>query len=187
MQPKEEIMSEFERLEFEQAGNDLPINAETIRAFEGEIKFSLPDDFRWFLEYVGTVRSSKYVRVLPAVANPFLDEQGYLALQMIYGLNCDNRLNAAYHLLQSEIPSGFIPVAEVVADYCYLLGLTGKWKGRIYFRLHDEPSGRSGTKNIYEVADNFTDLLKRCSIDASGEQPPKQSLFRKIQRWLKKS
>jgi hypothetical protein len=156
--------------------NSPPVPEEELAAFEAEIGAELPQTYRQFL-----ARSNGgYIRGWYRFKGPTPEGRSPSAfVSDVGGLRDDPNLSlrfargcylAAPRLLQEEsenkIPAALLWIIGDPGGNGICLGLTGSYRGRVYFWIHDEPPAEDqwdGTvesaANIILLANSFTDFI----------------------------
>ena len=154
-----------------------PPSAAEVEAFEAAIGTTLPDDYRQFL-----LRSNGGRLDRCPFDGPTPDGKTWpVVISDVGGLReeADLSLRAARRCYQGSEPQIPRPLLWIMSDpggngIC--LGLTGTYRGRVYFWIHDEqpaPEEWDGevetAGNVVLLADSFTDFVAGLSPKASGE------------------
>lgn len=131
------------------------VSSEDILNFENRAKVTLPSDYREFLlNYNGGVPHKLYFTV---------SDYGDSILDELFGLEIGgvNDLYIQFTDYNGRIPEAFLPIGRDQVGNLILLGLEGKYKGRIYFWWHENESEgkKPWLKNIYSICDSFNKFL----------------------------
>ncbi len=128
------------------------ISLQDINLFQNENEVNLPQSYVEFL--------LKYNGGYPEESNfKISEEQGESLVNKFYGLgDMKSNLGKVFDLLEEEIPKEFISIANDPGGNEILIGVSGKFKGKIYFWVHDiEPENEMG--NMFILADDFDEFL----------------------------
>jgi hypothetical protein len=137
--------------------DSLPPPTETeLQQFEAQIGALLPLPYRQFLlQYNGAQPDPKDIQV-PKWGATFL--RSFYAL----GPAGSQTLRHYHQLFQDRIPKAFIPIISDAAGNVFVLGISGKYTGQIWFWYHEGESddGEKPTfRNMYKVAPHFQAFL----------------------------
>jgi hypothetical protein len=138
-----------------------PPSQDELEAFETEISATLPDDYRQFLlRSNGGSLDGRYC---------FEKEAACVIVRFVGGLQGAHSLRAArgcYQGHEVRIPLTLLWIMEDPGGNAVCLGLTGKYRGQVYFWVHDEgpdPDEWDGevetAGNIRLLADSFTEFV----------------------------
>ncbi len=124
--------------------------------FEVKIGHMLPRDYRQFLldHNGGKPTPSDFT---------INDEQGGDTLHHVYGLYNGPgyaRLEDAYATYAGRIPAVLLPIADDPGGNVICLGLTGPYRGNVYFWDHEsESDDEPGFENVVLIANSFQAFL----------------------------
>jgi hypothetical protein len=138
-----------------------PPSSGEVEAFEAEIGATLPDDFRLFLlQSAGGSLDGDY---------SFEKEGASVWVKFVGGFREPHSLREARACYQGHavrIPRALLWIMDDIGGNAVCLGLTGKYRGRVYFWDHDlEPDPDEWDHevetagNIRPLADSFTDFV----------------------------
>ena len=144
-----------------------PPSPSQVEAFEAEIGTTLPDDYRRFLlrtnggnvdwyQFEGlTPEGKSWTAVVSHVGG--LREEPDLSLRFARG---------CYQGRELQIPRALLWIMGDPGGNAICIGLTGKYRGRVYFWIHDEqpdPQEWDGevetAGNVILLANSFTDFV----------------------------
>jgi hypothetical protein len=145
----------------------LPPTRAQVEAFEAEIGTTLPDDYRRFLlRYNGgnvdwyqfeglTPEGQSWTTIISHVGG--LREEPALSLRSA---------RSCYQGRELQIPRALLWIMGDPGGNAICIGLTGKYRGRVYFWIHDEqPDPREWdgevetAGNVIFLANSFTDFM----------------------------
>lgn len=136
--------------------NSLPAPSEQeIIHFELKLGNSLPIPYRNFLLTHNGARPAFEAISVPKWGNTLLRHFIPLSSQHAYSLD--------YYLrtFNNRIPQAFIPLIPDGAGNLFLLGISGKYTGQVWFWYHESDDGEKPTfKNMYKVAPDFPAFIK---------------------------
>jgi hypothetical protein len=155
----------------------LPPSQGQVEAFEAEIGTTLPDEYRWFLLRCngGKVDWYRFERLTPE------GKSWTAVLSDVGGLRKEPHLSLrfAHHCYQGhqiQIPRTLLWIMGGPGGNAVCIGLTGKYRGRVYFWIHDEqpdPQEWDGevetAGNVILLANSFTDFVSGIIPRDSGD------------------
>ena len=154
-----------------------PPSPADVEAFEAEIGTALPDDYRQFLLRCNGGRLDWF-----RFDGPTPDGRKWSAvISEVGGLReeSDLSLRAAHRCYQGselQIPRSLLWIMGDPGGNGICLGLTGSYRGRVYFWIHDEqpaPEEWDGevetAGNVVLLADSFSDFVSGVGPKDSGE------------------
>jgi hypothetical protein len=138
-----------------------PASPDDVAAFEAEIGTTLPDDYRQFL-----LRSNG-----GSLGDKYELEGTYAVIASVGGFREGYSLRSAracYQASPVRIPRALLWIMDDPGGNAICLGLTGEYRGKVYFWDHDEephPDEWDGevetAGNIQWLANSFTDFVAR--------------------------
>jgi hypothetical protein len=150
-----------------------------VEAFEAEIGATLPDDYRQFLLRCNggrldwhwfhgpTPEGRRWTAVIDSVGG--LREEPDLSLR-------DAR--RCYQGGEPQIPRPLLWIMGDPGGNGICLGLSGRYRGRVYFWIHDEQpdpeewdGGVESAGNVILLADSFTDFVAGMDPSEPGDEP----------------
>jgi hypothetical protein len=150
-----------------------PPSQDQVEAFEAEIGTILPDDYRQFLLRSNGGKIDWHELLTPEgeLANVVISQVGGLCEEPDLSLRAARR-NYQGHELQ--IPRALLWIIGDLGGNAICLGLTGNYRGRVYFWVHDEqpdPEEWDGevetAGNVTLLANSFTDFVA-CIVPWGG-------------------
>jgi hypothetical protein len=148
-------------------GKAPPPSQDQLEAFEAEIGAALPDDYRRFLlrsnggtldwyEFQGPTPEGRSWTVVVSDVGGLRDEAN---LSLRHARSC-------YQGHELQIPRALLWIMGDPGGNAVCLGLTGDYRGRVYFWIHDEQpdpeewdGGVETAGNVILLADSFTDFV----------------------------
>jgi len=144
-----------------------PLTEEDIKAFEKKNNIALPNDYRKFLiQYNGGEPLDPLFKKN--------NELGTIVVNTLYGLNTEEKYDDIDHTIQTytnRISNQFIPIGDDPGGNQIVLGISGPFKGKIYFWDHntelenDEFTENVLPGNMYLLADSFNEFLNKLEED----------------------
>jgi hypothetical protein len=128
------------------------VSLQKIKQFEYEYNVMLPEQYVDFLlKYNGGYPQESKFKIP--------DNQGEGLVNKFYGIgDMKSNLAKVFEVLEGEIPEDFVSIANDPEGNEILLGVSGKYKGMIYFWIHDmEPEDEMG--NMFILADSFSEFF----------------------------
>jgi hypothetical protein len=154
-----------------------PPSRDEIEAFEAELGAPLPDDYRGFL-----MKSNGGYLDWYRFEGPTPDGGSWTAVvSHVGGLRDEPELSlrsarACYQGSELQIPRALLWIMGDPGGNGICLGLTGPYRGRVYFWIHDEqpdPDGWNGAVetagNVILLTNSFADFVAGISPKDSGE------------------
>jgi hypothetical protein len=159
--------------------NNEKITKQRINEFEQKIKYILPKDyFNFLLKNNGGKPEMNLCNV---------KDYKQISVNYFFGLDLKvrtNELNYALSVFNNRIPKGYIPIASAEGGNLICINLASD-TNTIYFWNHEEESeeGEEPTiKNMYKIADNFTNFLEMLEkFDASKVKVKKDDV---VSSWI---
>jgi hypothetical protein len=152
-----------------------PIPEEELAAFEAEIGAELPETYRQFLARSngGYIRGwYRFKGPTPEGRSPsaFVSDVGGLRddpnLSLRFARGCYLAPPGLQDESENKIPAALLWIIGDPGGNGICLGLTGSYRGRVYFWIHDEPPAEEqwdGTvesaANIILLANSFTEFI----------------------------
>lgn len=128
------------------------ISLQDLKRFEQEYDVTLPKQYVDFL----LENNGGY----PQESNFKISEgEGESLVNKFYGIgDMKGNLAKVFDILEGEIPEGFLSVANDPGGNEILLGISGEYRGKVYFWIHDiEPEDEMG--NMFFLADSFSEFF----------------------------
>jgi hypothetical protein len=142
-----------------------PPSPDQVEAFEAEIGTRLPDDYRQFLlrSNGGKINWHEFQGPTPEGQewNTVIDQVGGLRDERDLSLRLARRI---YQGRDLQIPRALLWIMGDPGGNAMCLGLTGKYRGRVYFWIHDEQPSPEEWDGEVETAGNVI-LLANSFID----------------------
>lgn len=128
------------------------ISLQDIKQFEQEYDISLPKQYvEFLLEYNGGFPQESGFKIS--------DDEGESLVNRFYGIgDMKSNLGKVYDVLEGEIPEDFISIANDPAGNEILLGVSGEYRGKVYFWIHDMESEEE-MDNMFILANSFYEFF----------------------------
>jgi cell wall assembly regulator SMI1 len=144
-----------------------PITEDDIKVFERENNIILPNDYKKFLiEYNGGEPLSSLFKLNR--------ELGTIVINNLYGLNTKEKYDDIIKAMQTysnRISNQFIPIGDDPGGDQIVLGISGDFKGKVYFWDHntelenDVFTENELPENMYFLADSFDEFIDKLEED----------------------
>ncbi len=136
-----------------------PAPAELVRAFEQQLGFTLPEDFRSFLLRYNGGKPIPSAFLLRKRTGPYSDS----LVHRLEGLEPSERagLRWLHSFMQYRLPVGFLAIGIDPTGNFICLGLDSDARGRVYFWDHEDEPDPPHPSHMELVADSFDEFLRR--------------------------
>jgi len=144
-----------------------PIKEEDIQIFERANNIVLPNDYKKFL--------IKYNGGEPVYSLFKLNrELGTIVVNTLYGLNTQEKYDDIAEQIQTysnRISNQFIPIGDDPGGNQIVLGISGDFKGKVYFWDHNTELENNEfienklPENMYKLADSFDEFMNKLEED----------------------
>ncbi len=137
-----------------------PASEKDLGEFEAALGCRLPEDYREFLATAngGSVNDERFT-----TATTWICSMGGIP-ELVENRDC-------YQISERRIPSELLWIMDDAFSAAYCIGLTGEYRGKIYFWDNDNEPG-SAWDGRFETAGNITLLANSFTEFIGGLQPP---------------
>jgi hypothetical protein len=141
----------------------VPVTQTDLDAVEKRIGYTLPPDYREFLQDFGAYR----VYASFSISNPPQELRGGADVYVFYGLNAGYSVDLIElfedNLLNSVIAPDLLPISGCeVGQACIFLD--GPRIGQVYFWYREEVFEGYDYSNLYFIANSFDDFIKNLRL-----------------------
>lgn len=133
----------------------------TIKHIEDEFKFTLPQELKKLLStFDSSIIFNNGAKIIPLQKSPYTNSDGYLPLEIIYGLeDSDNNLIIKNHMYEEVNKRGFFIFGESSGGDQLCIH---KENMKVYCWDHES---NEGNNEFFEVSTNFDDFLSNLEPD----------------------